>query len=53
MTNNQTITITFCDRAENHIGMQQIGSLADTGFSLDDLLIYSLQKNGLNKKEVR
>ena len=34
---SETITITFCDRAENHVGMQQIGNIADKGFSLQDL----------------
>lgn len=33
----QTITITFCDCAENHTGMQQIGKLASEGFNLADL----------------
>jgi hypothetical protein len=35
---NQAITITFGDRAENHVGMQQIGTLSDKGFNLDDLI---------------
>lgn len=35
--NNQTITITFGDRVENHVGMQQIGQLADCGLTIDDL----------------
>ena len=33
----QTITITFGDRAENHVGMQKIGELAENGFSPEDL----------------
>ena len=33
-----TITITFGDRAENHVGMQMIGEAATAGFSMDDLL---------------
>lgn len=33
----QTITITFCDCAENHVGMEQLGNFADNGFNLDDL----------------
>lgn len=33
----QTITITFGDCAENHVGMQQIGKLAENGFSIIDL----------------
>jgi len=32
-----TITITFGDQAENHVGMQKLGQLADHGFSLEDL----------------
>ena len=35
---NQTITITFCDRAENHVGMQQLGELSDCGFSYENLM---------------
>lgn len=35
--NNQTYTITLGDQAENHVGMQKIGQLADEGFNLDDL----------------
>lgn len=35
--NNQTITLTFGDRAENHVGMQQIGVGAEHGFSIEDL----------------
>ncbi|QTF49059.1 hypothetical protein qu_164 [Acanthamoeba polyphaga mimivirus] len=34
----ETITITFCDCAENHVGMQQLGKLSKKGFSLDDLI---------------
>lgn len=33
-----TITLTFGDQAENHVGMQKIGTLADCGFTYDDLL---------------
>lgn len=32
-----TITLTFGDAAENHVGMQQLGSKSDKGFSLEDL----------------
>lgn len=35
--NYQTITITFGDRAENHVGMQQIGKAAEKGFSIQDI----------------
>ena len=31
------ITLTFCDRAENHVGMEQIGTLCDRGFTLENL----------------
>lgn len=34
-----TTTITFGDQAENHVGMAKIGTLAPTGFNLDDLNI--------------
>ena len=34
----ETYTITFCDRAENHVGMQQIGTLSDQGYEYNDLL---------------
>jgi len=36
---NGTITLTFGDVAESHVGMQKIGTMADTGFSYSDLLI--------------
>jgi len=39
MFNNQTITLTFCDQAENHVGMQKLGEFANEGFDLNDLLI--------------
>lgn len=32
-----TITITFCETAENHKGMQMIGDMMDQGLSVDDL----------------
>lgn len=35
------ITITFCDRAENHAGMQIIGSPAETQFTYDKLVSLS------------
>ena len=37
MATNSTFTITFCDRAENHVGMQQIGTNVESGFDLRDL----------------
>lgn len=36
---NSAITLTFGDQAENHVGMQKIGSLADYGFTYDDLIL--------------
>lgn len=39
MDSNQTITITFGDQAENHVGMKKIGIGAQYGFSLNDLII--------------
>lgn len=33
-----TITITYGDVAENHVKMQKIGSLAKTGFTIDELI---------------
>lgn len=37
MSLTDTITLTFGDQAENHHGMQIIGSLADEGFKLSEL----------------
>ncbi len=40
MTNNfggRTFTITYCDQAENHKGMQIIGQMADRGYNLGEL----------------
>jgi hypothetical protein len=36
---NETYTITFGDQAENHVGMEKIGSLAKEGFTLNELRI--------------
>ena len=36
-TFKETISITFGDVAENHVGMQKVGTIADTGFTFDDL----------------
>ena len=33
-----TVTLTFGDQAENHVGMQKIGKLADSGFDYNDLV---------------
>lgn len=32
-----TVTLTFGDQAENHVGMQKIGEMANRGFSIRDL----------------
>jgi hypothetical protein len=37
-TNIDSITITYGDQAENHVGMQKIGQLAEKGFTYQDLL---------------
>ena len=37
MSKIDSITITFGDQAENHVGMQKIGELAEHGFSLEEL----------------
>lgn len=34
----ETITLTFGDCGENHVGMQKIGKISAHGYSLDDLL---------------
>ena len=31
------VTLTFCDCAENHVGMEQIGTKSKKGYSLEDL----------------
>lgn len=33
----QTFTMTFGDQAENYVGMEKIGTLAESGFNLQDL----------------
>lgn len=37
--NNETITLTFCDSGENHVGMKMLGKRVDegNGYSLEDL----------------
>ncbi len=44
-----TITLTFGDQAENHVGMQKIGQLATDGFNLEDLtkIEESMEKSGV------
>lgn len=45
---NETITLTFGEYAENHIGMEKIGNKCSKGYSLDDLLRYKkiMEENG-------
>ena len=47
--NNKTITITFGDQAENHIGMQQIGNLRENGYTYKEL---KKIKRKLEKKNI-
>lgn len=35
--NTETITLTFGDQGENHVGMQKIGVAVERGFSIEDL----------------
>ena len=37
--NGETITLTFCDSGENHVGMKMLGKKVDEGegYSLEDL----------------
>lgn len=37
-SNIDTITITYGDMAENHVGMQKIGVQAEKGYSMDDIM---------------
>lgn len=40
---SETITLTFGDCGENHVGMQKIGALAECGFSVEELLEFKAQ----------
>ena len=33
----KTVTVTYCETSENHVGMEKIGSIAQRGFSIDEL----------------
>jgi len=35
----ETITLTFCENAESHVGMKSVGKISDRGFTLEDLKI--------------
>jgi alkylated DNA repair dioxygenase AlkB len=37
-TETGTITITFCDQGENHVGMQKLGEKAESGYSHETLV---------------
>ncbi len=43
----ETCTITFGDQAENHVGMQKLGEMAPTGFTVEDLRVASELFEGL------
>ncbi len=54
---NTVITYTFCECGENHVGNQQIGSIAPIGggFTLDDFKVikkYVVDNLGINPKNV-
>ena len=55
MAFTDTYTLTFCDQAENHAGMQKIGSLAKNGFSVDELTTFHtlLTSKGVHSEIVR
>ena len=38
MESKMAITLTFGDQAENHVGMEKIGKMADDGFDLKDFM---------------
>ena len=46
---DETVTLTFGDVAENHVGMQKLGTIASSGFNLTNLLLFreKYQKRGL------
>jgi hypothetical protein len=37
MVDNATVTLTFGDQAESHVNMQKIGTLAECGFTSDEM----------------
>lgn len=44
-----TITITFAEQVENHVGMEKIGKIAERGFNLSEMVnaLYELRKLGV------
>ncbi len=47
---NDSITLTFGDCMENHVGMQKIGTLSENGYSLVNLLTFKKYFNDLSFK---
>ena len=45
-----TITITYGDVAENHVGMQKLGNLAEEGFTVQEMKKFC---NTLKKQQFR
>lgn len=43
-----TQTLTFCECAENHVGMEKIGEKADTGYSINDLRLFESRFKALS-----
>jgi hypothetical protein len=37
MNQHGTISVTFCDQGENHVGMQKIGKLSESGYSQEQM----------------
>ena len=45
MSDIKTFSLTFGDVAENHKGMQKIGTLSNNGFNLDDINKMKIHNN--------
>ena len=52
---NETFSLTFGDQAENNIGMEQLGTLADEGLKIKDLqkCIKKLEKNNIDYQLIK
>ena len=48
----QVITITFCDTAENHVGMEKLGQKRTRGFNLDEMQQMKQKLNELGVRDV-
>ncbi len=48
----ETITITFCDQGENHVGNQKVGNLISEGFTYQELetINHYLRNNGIQSE---